>query len=189
MPSASSTNRFARYASTLRPISSQPFALTLPKFIPCGSPLTSWTSKGLPYFARWYPLRLQFHILSRRSISFQQENVIVPCHPEFHRHYHFTISVPTISLAKAGIFVRKSPQRCSECPWWWNISVKIQALCMWDLRVSTKWQLLSRNKSRDKIFRVSGPYVRVIGLKRGVVWVIPLMTYPPCILIHKPLAF
>ena len=166
MSSASSTNRVARYASTLRPISSQPFAITLLK-LPCGPPLTSSTSKGLPYFAKRCPSRLQFHILSRRSISFPQENVIVPCHLEFHRHYHFTISVPTISLAKAGIFVRKSPQRCSECPPWWNISVKIQALCMWVLGVSTKWQLLSRNKSRDKIFRVSGPYVRVIGLKRG----------------------
>lgn len=119
MSSASSTNRFARYASTLRPISSQPFAITLPK-LPCGPPLTSSNFKGLPYFAKRCPSRLQFHIISRRSISFPQENVIVPCHLEFHRHYHFTISVPTISLAKAGIFLRKSPQRCSECPPWWN---------------------------------------------------------------------
>lgn len=89
-----------------------------------------------------YPSRLQFHILSGKSISFPQEGVIAPCHLEFHCHYHSTISVPTISPAKAGILFRKSLQRCSKFPSWWDIGVKMQALCMWHLRFSTKWQLL-----------------------------------------------
>ena len=136
----------------LRPISTQPFAHTLPK-LPFGPPLTSSIPKGLPYFAKWYPSRLQFHILSGRSISFPQQGVIVPCHLEFHRHYHSTISVPTISPAKAGILVRESPQR-SKFPFWWDIAVKMQ-VCACEI-----FEFQPNDISNNVMTaRVSGPYL------------------------------
>lgn len=69
-------------------------------------------------------------MLSGRSISFPQEGVIVPCHLEFHRHYHSTISVPTISPAKAGILVRKSPQKMFEISIMMGYRRENAGLCM-----------------------------------------------------------